>query len=150
MPSILANIPVNASLILPPYKSTWPDIPGEEVIEKLTPNWNQGAWADGDLEWSRNRIRHSVIGDFLNDFDRYVIGTESKTCWLSLRLDEDRWQSPGERINAFIGKLSDAERLAYERFKKIENEPSPSLTLIRPVHLAPIHRRDERRGVVKG
>ena len=74
-----ANIPVNASLIRPPYKSTWPDIPGEEVIEKLTPNWNQGAWADGDLEWSRNRIRHSVIGDFLNDFARYVIGTESKT-----------------------------------------------------------------------
>ena len=134
-----AGIPVNLSLIRPPYKSTWPDIPRKDDIEALTSNWQQGAWAGGDLEWSRNRIRHSVMGDFLNDFARYVIGTESEPCWLSLRLDEDRWQSPGERINAFIGKLSDAERLAYERFKKIENEPSPSLTLIRPVHLGGEH-----------
>ena len=129
-----ANIPVNASLILPPYKSTWPDIPGEEVIEKLTPNWNQGAWADGDLEWSRNRIRHSVIGDFLNDFARYVIGTESKLCWLSLRLDEDPWQSPEERMEALLGELGEAERAAYETFKSIENEPSPFFKMIRGAH----------------
>ena len=129
-----ANIPVNASLIRPPYKSTWPDIPGEEVIEKLTPNWNQGAWADGDLEWSRNRIRHSVMGDFLNDFARYVIGTESKTCWLSLRLDEDPWQSPEERMEALLGELGEAERAAYETFKGIENEPSPFLKMIRGAH----------------
>ena len=31
------------------------------------------------------------MGDFLNDFARYVIGTESELCWLSLRLDEDHW-----------------------------------------------------------
>ena len=75
------DIPVNVSRIRPPYKSTWPDIPGEDDIEALTPNWEQGAWACGDLEWSRNRIRHSVMGNFLNDFARYVIGTESEPCW---------------------------------------------------------------------
>ena len=83
-----ANIPVDVSLIRPPYKSIWPGIPSEKVVEALTPNRDKGAWAGGDLEWSRNRIRHSVMGDFLNDFARYVIGTESEPCWLSLRLDE--------------------------------------------------------------
>ena len=129
-----ADIPVNVSLIRPPYKSTWPDIPGEDDIEALTSNWQQGAWADGDLEWSRNRIHRSVMGDFLNDFARYVIGTESEPCWLSLRLDEDRWQSPEERMNAFVEELSYAEKMAYEEFKSIENEPSPLLALIRRVN----------------
>ena len=129
-----AKIPVNASLIRPPYKSTWPDIPGEEVIEELTPNWNHGGWADGDLEWARNRIRHSVMGDFLNDFARYVIGTESETCWLSLRLDEDPWQSPEERMKALLGELGEAERAAYEAFKSIENEPSPFFKMMRDAH----------------
>ena len=129
-----ADIPVNVSLIRPPYKSTWPDIPGDDDIEALTSNWQQGAWAGGDLEWSRNRIRHSVMGDFLNDFARYVIGTESELCWLSLLLDEDRWQSPEERMNAFVGNLSDAERVAYEKLKKIENAPSPFFKIVRGAH----------------
>ena len=118
-----ADIPVNVSLVRPPYKSTWPDVPGEEVIEELTPNWEQGAWADGDLEWSRNRIRHSVIGDFLNDFARYVIGTESTPGWLSQRLDEEPWQSPRERTDALLSELNEAEREAHATFQKFENEP---------------------------
>ena len=129
-----ADIPVDVSYIRPPYKSTWPDIPDEDEIEALTPNWEQGAWADGDLEWSRNRIRHSVMGDFLNDFARYVIGTESEPCWLSLRLDEDRWRSPAERMEALLGKFAEAEREAYETFKSIESESSPYLKMIRDAH----------------
>ena len=84
-----ADIPVNVSRIRPPYKSTWPDLPAEDDIEALTQNWEQGAWAEGNLEWSRNRIRDSVMGNFLNDFARYVIGTESEPCWLSIRLGEE-------------------------------------------------------------
>ena len=118
-----ADTPVDVSYIRPPYKSTWPNIPDEDDIEALTPNWEQGAWADGDLEWSRNRIRHSVMGDFLNDFARYVIGTESKSCWLSLRLDEEPWQSPRERTDALLSELNEAEREAHATFQKLENEP---------------------------
>ena len=129
-----ANIPVNVSLIRPPYQSSWPDIPGEQDIEQLTPNRDQGAWADGDLEWSRNRIRRSVMGDFLNDFARYVIGTESEPCWLSVRLDEEPWQSPEERTEALLEQLSEAERAAHSTFKSIENGPSPIFTMIRPAH----------------
>ena len=72
--------------------------------------------------------------DFLNDFARYVIGTESEPCWLSLRLDEEPWQSPEERTGALIRKLGGAERAAYEAFKKIENEPSLFLKMIRGAH----------------
>ena len=134
-----ADIPVNVSLIRPSYKSTWPDMPSKNDIEALTPNLEQGAWASGDLEWSRNRIRHSVMGDFLNDFARYVIGTESEPCWLSMRLDEDPWQSPEERTDALIGKFGEAERLAYEKFKIIKNAPSPYWNIIRAVHLEGEH-----------
>ena len=125
------DFPVDISLIHPPYKSVWPDIPDEEIVDALTPNWKQGAWKGGDLEWSRNRIRHSVMGNFLNDFARYVIGTESEPDWLSLRLDEEPWESPKERLAAFLGKLSDAEKEAYGEFKRIDNEPSPSPILVR-------------------
>ncbi len=129
-----ADIAVEVSLIRPPYRSRWPGIPGEEVIEQLTANWGRGAWAYGDLEWSRNRIRRSVMGDFLNDFARYVIGTESEPCWLSLRLDEDQWQSPGERMEALLQEFDEAEKAAYETFKNIQDEPSPYLKMIRDVY----------------
>lgn len=125
-----ADIPVNVTLIRPPYDSPWPDIPGQDEIEALTPNWEQGAWADGDLEWSRNRIRHSVMGSFLNDFARYVIGTESEPEWLSLGLDEEPWQSPRERTDTLIKKLSEAERTAYEKFTKVESDTSPFWKMI--------------------
>ena len=128
-----ADIPVDVSLIRPPYKSIWPSIPSEKVVEALTPNLNQGAWEGGDLEWSRNRIRHSVMGDILNDFARYVIGTESEPYWLSLRLDEDRWPSPQERLEALLRSLSDAERVAYEEFERIEKEP---LSIVARMRLA--------------
>ena len=124
-----AQISIDVSLIRPLYKSNWPDIPSEKVVEALTPNLNRGAWAGGDLEWSRNRIHHSVMGDFFNDFARYVIGTESEPCWLSLRLDEDRWQSPKERLATLVGKFSDSERVAYEDLERIKNEGSQILVL---------------------
>ena len=124
-----AQISIDVSLIRPPYKSNWPDIPSEKVVEALTPNLNRGAWAGGDLEWSRNRIHQSVMGDSFNDFARYVIGTESEPSWLSLRLDEDRWQSPKERLATLVGKLSDSERVAYENWERIKYEGSQILIL---------------------
>lgn len=128
------SISIDVALVRPPYTSRWPDIPSEASVDALTPNQGNGAWATGDLEWSRNRIRHSVIGDFLNDFARYVIGTESEPSWLSLRLDEDRWQSPAERMEALLGEFTKTERAAYETFNSIENEPSPFLTVIQVSH----------------
>ena len=102
-----ANISVNQRLIRPPYSSNWPDIPGEDIVEELAPKTNRGTWASGDLKWSRNKIRHSVMGDILGDFSRYVIGTGYKSNWLSLRLDEEPWQSVEERFDARQGPRFD-------------------------------------------
>ena len=95
-----SDIDIDDELIRPPFNSDWPDIPSEDDLEVLTPHWNRGAWDGGDLEWSRNRIRESVMSD---DFARYVIGTNSGTTnWLSLRLDEEVWQSPEERMQVLV------------------------------------------------
>ena len=89
-----SNIRVQEQLIRPPYNSDWPDIPSEDSLRALTPNRDGGAWDDRDLEWSRDRIRWSVMDD---DFAWYVIGTNSGAAnWLSLRLSEEPWQSPKE------------------------------------------------------
>ena len=125
-----AGMSINQHLIRPPYNSSWPDIPGEDVIKDLTPNWNRGAWVDGDLEWSRNRIRHSVVGEVLGDFARYVIGTESESNWLHLRLDEEIWQSPDERIQAWVLGLSRAERLAWDDLRTAKSKVPPILPIV--------------------
>ena len=109
-------------LICPPYKSDWPRIPDDAEIELLTPHWNSNAGRHGTLEWARNRVRRSVMDD---DFARYVIGTNSthySSSWLNIRLEEDMWRSPDVRLQVLLQDMSDAERLAYDEFKKAEDE----------------------------
>ncbi len=88
-----ANITVDEELIRPPYRSEWPNIPSEKEVATLFPGLRGGAYKGGDLEWSRNRIRNSVTGGAMGDFGIYVIGSSANLAWLSLRLDEDPWQS---------------------------------------------------------
>ena len=115
-----SNIGVQEQLVRPPYISDWPDIPSEDSLKALTPNWDGGAWDDPDLEWSRNRIRWSVMDD---DFAWYVIGTNAgATNWLSLLLSEEPWQSPKERKAILVSKLSEPARTAWEEFKRVEAE----------------------------
>ena len=112
-----ADLQVDEALIRPPYKSWWPEIRTEDAIAPLLPDWSRGSYDSGDIEWARNRIGSSVMGD---DFARYVIGTNSSftsTNWLSLRLDEPAWQSPAERLAKLLEGFSEAERAAWEAFK---------------------------------
>ena len=126
------DLAIESTLIRPPYESIWPSIPSEDEVEDLTPNWGNGAWDDGDLEWSRNRIRHSVLDEIgLGDFARYVIGSTSESQWLALDLNEAPWQSTGDRTNVLHNQLSVSERLAYDECKRAEGEPSPLLGQIR-------------------
>ena len=114
-----AEIQVDETLIRPQYKSHWPEIPTEDDIAPLLPDWSRGSHDSGDVEWSRNRIGSSVMGD---DFARYVIGTNSSfTNWLSLRLDEPAWQSPEERLARLLEGFSEAERAAWEAFKAADD-----------------------------
>lgn len=129
-----ADIPICSSLIRPPYDSSFPHIPDENAIEVLVQSWDSEACDNGDLKWSRDLIRGSVMGDLLGNFARYVMRSESGSNWLNLRLDEGPWQSPEERTAELLEKLSHAEIAAYEEFKKVENEPSPLLGLSQTLH----------------
>ena len=123
-----SDIDLDEDSIRPPYNSAWPPIPGDDHIEALTPQWNKGALAGGDLEWSRNRIRSSVTSD---DFAFYVLGINHGSNWLSLRLGGDPWQSPQERIDALLPKLSESEILALEEFEKAHEPQSLMDALVR-------------------
>lgn len=111
---------VQEQLIRPPYKSDWPEIPSEGSLKALTPNREGGAWDGGDLEWSRNRIRWSVMED---DFAWYVIGTNAGTTnWLSLLLSEEPWTPPRERKANLASRLSEPARTAWEEWQRAEAE----------------------------
>ena len=105
------NMAIDEKLLRPPYNRDWPPIPDDDEIDRLTPHWKDGMgrWRRGTREWARNRIRWSTTDD---DFAYYVIGTNSSSIssrWLSLRLDEDRWQSPDARLQALHKNMNDSE-----------------------------------------
>ena len=122
-----ADIQVNQQLIRPPYGSVWPSIPCEDCVETLIDKWDEEAGSDGGLEWSRDRIRSSVLGD---DFARYVIGDEFPSTWMSLGLEEEPWQTLEERKQALVLELNESELSAWEEYQREEAELPP---LIRPI-----------------
>ena len=123
-----AAIDIDQELLRPPYKSDWPDIPDNSEIEMLTPHLDDGLGSYGNPEWARNRIRRSVMAD---DFARYVIGTNFShysSDWLSVRLDEDRWQSPDERLQILLENMSNDERLAWDEYERTEAKIAKAMT----------------------
>ena len=132
-----ARIDVAAERIRPPYRSTWPHIPTEEEIKPLMADWSRGAHDSGELEWARNRIGSSVMGD---DFARYVIGTNSSSeshHWLSIRLEDPVWQSAEERLMEFTSKFSEEAHVAWAKFENADSElKRASFQLVLPGWLA--------------
>jgi hypothetical protein len=103
----------------PPYKSQWPEIPTEDDVKSLLPNWSDASsYESGSLEWARHSIGTSVTD---GDFARYVIGTNSSsTDWLSLRLDEAPWTpSPPieEQLRALVSEFSEDELRSWTEFE---------------------------------
>ena len=120
------NLELDEQLIRPPYRSTWPSIPCEDSVEDLFPNWHQASWDSRNLEWSRDRIRSSVTND---DFSRYVIGDDSPSNWLSLGLNEERWQSPAERRQALVLRLNEREGKAWQELDSARSSIPPTVVL---------------------
>jgi hypothetical protein len=114
-----AKVDVDVARIRPPYKSQWPEIPTEDDINPLLPDWSRGSHDSRDIEWARNRIGSSVLAD---DFAFYVIGTNSSSAsshWLALKLGEPEWEPPEQSDNLldnFVTELSEKEREAWETF----------------------------------
>ena len=107
-----ADIAVDLSLVRPRYRSVWPRIPDEAEVEDLiAEHRSQGEGTDS--AFSVDRIQRSVTDD---DFAIYVIGRRGSFPWLSLPLTDDPWQSPEERIQSLLPRLSETERLAWEEY----------------------------------
>ena len=141
------NMAIDKELLRPPYKSDWPRIPDDAEIERLTPHWKSDAGRHGTPEWARNRIRWSVMDD---DFAYYVIGTNSSrysSSWLDVRLDEEMWRSPEERLQVLLQNMSDAERLAYDEFKKAEDERFSGEVIIKFLESEDFDSKDEENGL---
>ena len=108
-----ANMTVDADLIRPPYQSTWPYIPNEAEIERLLADLRE-VEDGGDLTRSVDHIRFSVSG---GDFSSYVIGHRETFPWLQLPRSADLWQSPQERIEAWLTQLNETERLTWQKYE---------------------------------
>lgn len=109
-----ADIQVDETLVRPPHKSHWPAIPTEDEIEQLFPTDGDISWNSGSTTWSRNRIRWSVMND---DFAWYVIGTNSgRITWTSLRIEEPKWRSPGERLAELLALFTPRALAAWHAY----------------------------------
>ena len=128
------NMRIDDELLHPPYGSDWPDIPEEGELEELTPHWNDGMGNWGTTEWARNRIRRSVMED---DFARYVLDSAS-TRWLALRLDDNAWESPDERLRRLLQRFNRNELLAFEEYKgKTDDIGKQFMDEVRSLNVAP-------------
>ena len=123
------NLDIDERLVRPPYRSIWPSIPCDDCIENLFPSWHQASWNSRNLEWSRNRIRWSVMDD---DFSRYVIGDDSSSNWLSLGINDEPWQSPEERRQALELKLSESERFTWDQYVAAKAS-LPPMAFLQPI-----------------
>ena len=126
------EISITESLIRPPYKSDWPNIPTEDDIEAMVSGWERDEWHDDDLNRARDLIRFSVMsGDLMSgDFARYVIRNESPPNWLAKRLGDPPAQPLAERLAALLSEFSVSECAAYDEFMQVEDAPSPMLDLL--------------------
>ena len=114
-----SDMNIDERLIRPPYKSTWPKIPNEEDIHSLMSDGSQESDDGEEVNRGKAEIRFSVMHG--GDFERYVIGTNSSsTNWLSLRLEEEPWQSPDARVEVLLPRLNAEQRLAWEKYNEAE------------------------------
>ena len=101
-----ADIAIDASLVEPPHRSTWPQIPPASELEKFDPLKQDRTSKPSDAERAQARICFSVMRW---DFARYIIGTNSSSEsreWLSVPNSEPIWQSPDELADSFRGSLA--------------------------------------------
>ena len=109
-----ADIPVDQRLIWPPYQSEWPFIPDEETLDALVAQRDQPVRVGMGLARPCGWLQRSVME---GDFAIYVIGIQGHARWLSVPLSQERWQSPEERLQSLLLRLSDSERAAWEEYE---------------------------------
>jgi hypothetical protein len=77
------DLPVDMSLVRPPYYSSWIDAPDhDEVIIHEVDKLAKTPYSREDI--AKSRLYDSVMG--FGDFARYIIGTNSHSEWTNLRM----------------------------------------------------------------
>ena len=110
----------DTTLIRPPYRSAWPSIPSEESVEELFHETKDRGRSWSSAGWSLGRIRSSVLND---DFYFYVIGKDSPSNWLELKLSDPPWISTEDRKRCLLSRLTEDELaswIAYQDAKTAE------------------------------
>ena len=110
-----ADITVDETLVEPPYRSTWPDIPFASELEKLYSRTKDGDFDGPDTDQAQSRIWFSVM---MGDFARYVIGTNSSSEsyeWLAVANDAPTWESPTEIEGSFRRSLTPDMQRSLDR-----------------------------------
>ena len=102
-------------LVRPPYQSTFPEIPDEQLTQDLILEMEQSA-GDDDSRSAWDAIPFSVQHW---DFVRYILGTNSMDTsrhWLSIGIEQEQWRSADEREQQLIPRFNRIERNAWEEY----------------------------------
>ncbi len=106
---------LDLALVRPPYRSTFPEIPDEQLTQDLILEMEQSA-GDDDGRSAWQAIRFSVQHW---DFARYILGTNSTDTsrhWLSIGTEQEQWKSAEEREQQLIPLFNGIERIAWKEY----------------------------------
>jgi len=107
------KLPFDHKKARPPYKSALlSHIPTEEDLKKYSEYTDKMP----DEEWTRVHLCSSVLG--MEDFARYVIGSDHISKWRNRRIGEPVTLTAKEIYENFVATLSKKERAALKNYEK--------------------------------
>ena len=121
---------LDLDLVRPPYQSTFPEIPDEQLTQDLILEMEQSAGDDAGISaW------HAIPSSVQHwDFAKYILGTNSTDTsrhWLSIGIDQEQWRSASEQEQQLIPRFIDIERNAWEEYiEACQSVPPPQFDFI--------------------
>ncbi len=124
------DIDADATLIRPPYRSEWPNIPSDDELQQLAPRPDMADVPQLDRVRAENAIHFSVM-DW--DFAKYIIGADRNMGpWLAQRLGEQRWIPPEEQMEALVDEFSDAANATLRDYQATKSKVPMRIRLVQP------------------
>ena len=125
-----ADIHADATLIRPPYRSEWPNIPSDDELQQLAPRPDMADVPQLDRVRGENAIHFSVM-DW--DFAKYIIGADRNMGpWLAQRLGEQRWIPPEEQMEALVDEFSDAANATLRDYQATKSKVPMRIRFVQP------------------
>lgn len=121
---------LDLDLVRPPYKSAWPDIASEDMVQDLASKMERSVEGDDEASSAWHAIEFSMSH---GDFARYIIGTNSSDVshdWLSVNLEQAVWLPAAVRRQELISKFSEPEYAAWQAYEEIRwSNTTPAISL---------------------